>query len=519
MSDFPEHLRGLLRPQAYPHAVRAVEVIETHVSWVLLTGTFAYKIKRPVHYPFIDLRSAARRAFLCHEEVRLNRRFAPDLYVAVCPVFCVDAEACLVGSGRPIEHAVKMQQFPVEDQLDKLLEGHRIEPVELESFGRELARIHARLPLPRPGQSWGRPAALRAVILDNAAQCARLAGEAAATVGAIRSDLERLLDEAMPQLSVRFASGHVRECHGDLHAGNIVRRHSQLLAFDCLEFDPALRWTDVADEISFLLADLEARHTPFHAQAFLAGYLAESGDYPACALAPIFKIHRALVRAKVALLGAAHGKAGASSADAARQFETYVDCVRRTKLVRPPILVLMCGLSGSGKTWLAQRLTPRLLGVHLRSDIERKRIAGLPVTERAAAGPQEGLYSREAIASVYQHLAECAHATLAGGYPTIVDATFGQRTERTRFIDLAARLGIKVCIVQCRASHEVLRARVLAREQDAKDASDADLSILAWQERHFEPLERQEAATILDCVTDEPGLVERLVDAVESVRR
>jgi uncharacterized protein len=510
MSAFPEQLRALLYPRAYPHPVRAVELIETHISWVLLTGEFAYKIKRPVRYSFVDLRSSKRRAFLCHEEVRLNRRFAPKLYLDVCPVTWLDGEARVEGSGAVIEHAVRLQQFERKDELDQLLAVHRIEPAELQVFGGELARIHARLPVPQPAQCWGRPLALRAVILDNAAACAS-AGEsfgAAATVRTMQQDLEASLDAAMPKLSGRFAGGRVRECHGDLHARNIVRYDTRLLAFDCLEFDVALRWTDIADEIAFLLADLDARQRPLHAQGFLAGYLEESGDYQACALLPLFKAHRALVRAKIAALSR-------NDANARQQFEAYLHCARRSLVPKQPILILIAGLSGSGKTWLAQRLTSRLLGIHLRSDVERRRMAGLSGTERSNSAVAEGLYSPEMTVGVYRRLAQSAQDTLAGGYATIIDATFSRRTDRAHFHELSIRLGVKVCIVHCHAPRDVLQARIVERRQRSDDPSEADLAVLNWQELHFEPIQPQEEFTVFEVETAESDAVDRLLESIK----
>ena len=530
MSAFPNQLQALLRPQAYPHPVGAVELIETHISWVLLTGEFAYKIKRPVRYPFVDLRSSERRAFLCHEEVRLNRRFAPELYLDVWPIALQAGEACLGGEGAVIEHAVRMRQFAREDELDRLLAAGRIEPAALESFGSELARIHARLPAAEPAQLWGRPDALQALILDNAEQCARSGdalGEGVA-VRALQAPLATTLERTAQRLSERFASGRVRECHGDLHARNIVCFEGRLRAFDCLEFEPALRWLDLADEIAFLLADLEARQRPLHAWAFLNGYLGESGDYEACALLPLFKAHRALVRAKVAALvalqaGAANASgaeaqepdaSNARSTDTQREYRAYVECARRSLECTRPTLVLMSGLSGSGKTWLAGHLAPRLRAVHLRSDIERKRMAGLPTSARADAVVAEALYMRKITAAVYARLEQSAADILAAGYGAIVDATFARRADRSRFRELAVRLGVRLCMVHCQASQEVLQARILERGRRGDDASDAGLSVLAWQQRHFEPVEPQEGFRLFDIVTTEAGAVERLVGQI-----
>jgi uncharacterized protein len=517
MGGLPDHLQALRYPRAYPHAVGTVELIETHVSWVLLTGEFAYKIKRPVRYAFVDMRSAAHRAFLCHEEVRLNRRFAPEIYLGVCPISAPQGEARIDGPGPAIEHAVKMRQFSREEELDRLLESGRVASAELESFGRELARVHAELPVPRPGQDWGRPESLRSLVLRNAEECARVAGPSGpAELAPLTAALRTRLDAALALLSQRFAAGRVRECHGDLHARNVVRRAGRLLAFDCLEFDPALRWTDVADEIAFLAADLEARQRPQHAHAFLAGYLGESGDWQACALLPLFRAHRALVRAKVVALEALEAPV-ARRAELERQHAAYLDCARRALGSRPARLVLMCGLSGSGKSWLAQQLAPRLPALHLRSDIERRRLAGLEPAARTGSAVAQGLYSADMTRRVYARLEECAAAMLAGGYDAIIDASFGRREDRARLYGLAARLGAPVCLVHCRAPRAVLEARIAARQRRGSDPSEADLAVLTWQAERFEPPQPQETGTLIEIESAAAGAVDELVRRISAL--
>ena len=513
MSSFPGHLHALLYPRAYPHPVRAVDLIETHISWVLLTGRFVYKIKRPVHYAFVDLRSAEQRRLLCHEEVRLNRRFAPELYLGVHAIHEREGEARVDGSGRITEHAVKMQRFPRAQELDALLEARRIEPAQLESFGGELARVHERLPVAHAGQQWGEPAAQIAAIKDNAAECvraARVLGNTA-TLRALQASLGEWADAAWPLLARRFAAGRVRECHGDLHAANIVRRGTRLLPFDCLEFDPALRWIDVADEVSFLLADLAARRRPLHAHAFLSGYLAASGDYQVCLLAPLFKAHRALVRAKVLALTAAARSTGAAAARPVRRsYRRYLECAQQALAPQRPTLVLMSGLSGSGKTWLAQRLAPALEAVHLRSDIERKRLVGLPAALRSNSAVARGLYAREMTIAVYEHLADCAADTLSGGYTTIVDATFARAEDRMRFRNLALRLGVSFCIVYCHAPRRLLERRIIERRR-RRDPSEADIEVLHWQEVHFTTPTAHEASLVLDAARFSPEKLARRI--------
>ena len=510
MSSLPDHLHALLYPRAYPHPVRAVDLIETHISWVLLTGRTAYKIKRPVHYPFIDLRSPRQRRSLCYEELRLNRRFAPELYLDVRPIRRRRGEARIGGSGPIIEHAVRMREFPRAQQLDALLEARHIEPAELGSFGTALARLHQRLPDARAGQAWGEPAAQVAVIKHNAAEALRAAAAfgATRTLRALQVSLGDWADAAWPLLAHRFAMHHVRECHGDLHAANIVRHAKRLLPFDCLEFDPALRWIDVADEVSFLLVDLEARERPLHAQAFLAGYLGASGDYQACLLTPVFKAHRALVRAKVLALGAARG-----AGTARRLFGKYLECAQRALAPRRPALVLMSGMSGSGKTWLARQLAPPLGAVHVRSDIERKRLAGLPAAARSGSALAQGLYARAMTVAVYERLAECAADSLAGGYTTIVDATFARAEDRARFRALAFSLGVSLCILYCHAPPTTLRRRITERGRRGRDPSEANLEVLRWQEVHFVAPAAREATVVLDAARLTPAALVRRIAA------
>jgi uncharacterized protein len=501
MSSFPDHLHALLYPRAYPHPVRAVDLIETPISWVLLTGRFAYKIKRPVHYAFVDLRSAEQRRALCHEELRLNRRFAAELYLDVRAIRHRRGGAHIGGSGRIIEHALRMRQFPRSQELAVLLQAQRIEPAELATFGAELADLHASLPVARAGQAWGQPAAQIAVIKRNAAQCLRAAA-AFGDINALRAVQARLgawADAARPLLAHRFAARRVRECHGDLHAGNIVRRGARLRPFDCLEFDPVLRWIDVADEVSFLLADLDARRRPLHAHAFLGGYLSASGDYQACLLMRVFAAHRALVRAKVMALTAAARDTATSTVRAARRsFGTYLACAQRALAPQRPALVLMSGLSGSGKTWLAQRMAPPLRAIHLRSDIERKRLAGLPPAARSRSALAQGIYARAMTVAVYDRLADCAADTIAGGYTTIVDATFTRAEDRVRFRALAASLRVTLCIVYCHAPAKTLRHRISERARRGKDPSEASIEVLRWQESEFIPPAPQEATLVLD---------------------
>jgi uncharacterized protein len=517
--SLPIALAGLLSPGAYPHPVDRVELIETHISWVLLAGDYAYKIKRPVRYSFIDLTAPDRRRFLCEEELRLNRRFAPQLYFEVSRIVAVGGIVRIESHDDPegtIEYAVKMHRFRSSDELDSLIDGRRIEPPELESFGRALAQIHARLPAAPLASKWGRPAEIHAQIIRNLLECA----EAAAVFGtsndilALRGALEERLPASAVWMASRRANGKVRECHGDLHCRNLVRIRGRLVAFDCLEYEPAFRWIDVADEIAFLSSDLKARGRPLHAQAFRSGYLAESGDYHACRLLALYEAHRALVRAKVAALSAMPDPDATRRETLHREHGRLIELAADALAPKAPRLLLMSGLSGSGKTWIARQLAERLYAVHIRSDVERKRRAGLRELAASHARVGEGIYSSEASAGLYEELALAAEDVLSGGISVIVDATFLRRAQRSRFVELAASRGVAARLIQCEAPEPALRARIAQRGRAGRDASEADLKVLEWQMAHAEALAPEEELKTIRVHTTRPDSLDRTLRAL-----
>jgi aminoglycoside phosphotransferase family enzyme/predicted kinase len=509
-TSFPPAFAALLTPRAYAHPAEAVELVETPISWVLLAGGYAYKIKRPVRYPFVDMRTLARRQLLCQEELRLNRRLAPTLYLAVVAVCFEDGQARMDGVGVPIEYAVRMRRFDREQELDRLLAAARVETPELAAFGQRLAQFHATAPIADAAQRWGAAAAVRTLVLDNWRQSVEAAGAVGTgrRIEEMRVPLTSKLDRVAEWVTRRKGAGRVRECHGDLHTRNIARFGGELTAFDCVEFEPSFRWIDVADEAALLLMDLESRGHGTHAHAFWDGYLLQSGDYQAHRVLDLYKAHRALVRAKVCALSLT-GERRSVTAEALRIEHTrFLD--RATQALGPAEvrLVLMCGPSGSGKSWLARQLAPSLGLVHIRSDVERKRLADLPALANSGSPVGEGLYSPAMDRKVYARLEQCAAETLGGGYGVIVDATFGRRTDRAHFGALAERLGVALQIVECRAEPAMLLQRIAERGRRADDPSEADAAVLQCQLQRWEAPGDEECAQLIATETAAAGAVE-----------
>jgi len=491
---------NLLEPAAYPHPVKHVQVIETSLSWVILAGGFAYKIKRPVRLPYVDMRSAKRRYQLCRQEVRLNRRFAREWYLRVVPITSSDGRAYMGGDGRVIEHAVQMRAFPAAELLDALVATGGASTELLSDFGRRLARAHDTLARVSADAPWCTPQRVRESVLQNWQECANLLprDEAPELDLELRTSLERRLEEASELLDRRRAAGFIRECHGDLHAGNLFRHHGRLVAFDCIEFEPAFRWIDVADEIAFLWMDLRARNAADPAAAFLSAYLGASGDYEACRLLPLYGAHRAMVRAKVAAARWAerpHPDQGASH----QRIGEYLAEAHRISARPVGTLVLVSGLSGSGKTFLSTQLAQAHQALHLRSDVERKRLAGLGEHQHSRSAVGAGLYTPEMNAKVYSHLSSSAESALRGGFTTIVDAAFLRRGDRDAFQEMASRINARAVWLECVPPLAVLRERIEARAARGHDASEAGIDVLESQiETREAPDDRNPAALRID---------------------
>ncbi len=530
--SLPATLESLLGPGAYGHPIGEAELVTTHISWVFLAGDYAYKVKRPVRYPFIDLTSLERRRFLCEEELRLNRRFAPDLYIEVCRIVAADGGARIEGSDPAgaagsapgaeiiLDHAVRMRRFSRAEELDRLLDARRIEPHELERFGHELAQMHARLPAAPAASPWGRPEEVQAHLLRNLLECAAAASVfgSSAQIWALRDLLQARLAASASCMGDRRTNGRIRECHGDLHSRNIARIRGRLVPFDCLEYDPALRWIDTADEIAFLTSDMKARQRPLRAQAFRSGYLAESGDYHACRVLALYETHRALVRAKIAALSATRSEDDGARDALRGEHARLVSLAAEALAPKTPRLLLMSGLSGSGKTWLARQLAERLAAVHVRSDVERRRRMGLRELAPSHSRVAQDLYSPEATAALYDDLARAADDVLSGGIPAIVDAAFLERGQRARFAGLAARRGASLHLILCAAPEPVLRRRITERSRGASDPSEADLAVLAWQCARAEPATADEGIDLIPVDTTEPGALDLTLRRIGGAR-
>lgn len=483
MKEFERLIDALRDPAAYDHPVAAVEVVETHISAVLLAGDYAYKIKKPVDFGFVDFTTLDKRRWFCEEELRLNRRFAPNLYLDVAVVRGDGRPPSFRSGGGPLEYAVRMRRFDTEMLLDRCIHKEGlITAAMIETFAGDVAAVHAGADVALPGDGYGTPS----VIAANVRECRDPIREAGLIQGS--GDLVSGMDERAsalePWFEKRLRDGHVRECHGDLHLGNLFLDNGHITAFDCIEFNPSLSWIDVANEIAFFTMDLRYHDRVGYGRRFRNAYLDATGDYSMLRVLQYYEIYRALVRAKVASLRETE-RAGAGVRDARRHLELAQGLM--DAMISPGLLIT-CGLSGSGKTYLSTRLLEQGEVVRVRSDVERNR--------RRDDNPAR--YSDAGIERVYRRLLGEAGAILDAGYPVIVDATFLKRARRERFRKLAEDHGVPFGILYCTAPDHELRRRVAQRAQRGTDASEADVSVLDLQLREQEPPQGEERSVTVE---------------------
>jgi hypothetical protein len=496
------HIEGLLEPGSYPHMVSHLQLKQTHISWVVLTGHFAYKIKKPVRYDFIDASTLEKRRALCLEELRLNRRFAPDLYVDVVPVTCEGARLRVCGQGEPLEYAVRMHEFdPTQELASQLTQGN-VTPRDLREFAARLADQHLRAPVATPQTPHGTSQRVRERMLENFAPLRAYCGGALELqrVDRLAEWTEESLARLEPLIESRKRAGMVRECHGDLHARNIVRWRQQWLPFDCLEFDADLRWIDVVSDVAFLFMDLASRGREDLAYEFLSRYLEETGDYAGLRLLPLYGAYRALVRAKVDALGAETAGHDQRKALEKRLAERLAIAIRfiETETLN---VVIMHGVTASGKSWLSERLVCAIHAIRIRSDLERKRLPGETAEAPGTAGVGEGRYSRASIQQTYERLLECSESALEGGCNVIVDATFLQAAHRELFRSMAQRHNARFLIVSCATDPATLEERLAMRARSALDPSEATHAVLHEQLRSQQPLSAGELANAVEVDT------------------
>ena len=505
-------IAALQNPALYPHPVEVFELIETHISWVILTGEYAYKIKKPVNFGFLDFTTLGARQHFCQEELRLNQRLAEGLYLEVVPVTGSDSAPALGGEGAAIEYAVKMRQFPQSQLLNTLQANGELHSEHIDSLARQIAAFHEATPRVASEREEGSPQSAMAPVLQNFEQVRPFLSERADLVQleALQAWACAEYDRLLPLFTERKAGGFIRECHGDLHLGNAALIDGQVVIFDCIEFNDPFRMTDVYADIAFLAMDLEDRGLKCLSRRFISRYLELTGDYAGLPLLNFYKAYRAMVRAKVALFSMPANADGLARATALRQYRKYASLAESYSAIPSRFLAITSGVSAVGKSHVALRLVEGLGAIRLRSDIERKRLYANALEDTNT------LYSDQATEATYARVHALAGAVLAAGLPVVIDATYLKRPQRAAAQAIAQEQGVPFVILDCSAPQAVIESWLAQRQaqQHEPDPSDATLDVIAAQERSRDPLSTEEQLAARSVATHDAHSVDTLLDAI-----
>lgn len=497
--SFQRLLTGLRDPAAYPGHVATVQERETHISHVFLAGDFAYKIKKPLDLGFLDFSSPDVRAHYCAEEVRLNGRLAPDIYIDTVAITGTPDAPRVGGDGPPLETAVRMRRFDDARRLDHELAAGHVDGAMIDAIGQRLATFHERVAATSPPANCGTCAAVLAPMRENFDQIHAAIDTSAhdARLRALAEWTRERGDALAPTLTARRDAGRVRECHGDLHLANMVRMNSDVAIFDGIEFNASLRWVDVVSDLAFLIMDLDRLERSDLAGRVLDEWLAGTGDYQALAVLRFYLVYRAMVRAKIHAIRAGQADDADTRTTAMAAFNRHLDLAARYTDSWAPALLITRGISGTGKSTAARALVERIGAVRLRSDVERLRLF-------ADAGPAER-YSEAASDTVHERLAALAAHALDAGWPAVIDATLLEQRRRAPFFALAERHGVPIRLLDLHLPPALRDERLRRRAQRQDDPSEADAAIAAGQEQALEALTAAEARVCIRVDNDGAG--------------
>jgi uncharacterized protein len=517
--SLPPLITAMLRPDFYPHRPADVALVQSHISYVLLAGERVYKVKKPVRFSFLDFSTLERRQHFCHEEVRLNRRLAPDVYLGVLGVREHDGTYQLERDDDPAaaEYVIEMRRLPADRMLDVLLDRNAVPAALLDAVADRLAEFHRNADAGPAVTANGDPAGVLAILEDNYANARRFRD---VTVAAHDDDaIQRFARGFLRTQEVLFRQRQqerrIRDCHGDLHSEHICCTEP-LVIFDCIEFNSQFRYCDVASEIAFLAMDLDYHERPDLAAHFVARYTASAGDPDLQRLVPFYQCYRAYVRGKVDSLKSIEPEVGAAEREIARaSAQRHFALAYRYSWAYTPALVVIAGLSGTGKSAVAAALHARTGFVHLNSDVVRKQLAGVPVDAPAKpAAYDTGIYTPELSTRTYQTMLDEADGHLAVSRGALLDATFQLRSGRDAARALAQRHGVPFLLVECRCDENEVRRRLAHRAQRGGSPSDADWTVYREQRRRFEPIGGDEDGDHLVLNTAAPA--SELVGVIEA---
>ena len=492
-----ELAKSLLNKNAYPERVKRIDMKETHISWVFLTGKHAYKVKKPVNYGFLDFSTLEKRKHYCEQELKLNKRLCKDIYLSVVPITRINNTIKLGGTGKIIDYALKMRQLPQSRIMSKLLGERKINKNHISRIAKIVADFHRRSD--KVANRHGSVKIRKINWDENFQQTREFAGKSISKkqFDFIKDKIDNFIKYNKSLFNKRIKEKKIRDCHGDLHSGNIFIA-DKIYIFDAIEFNERFRYGDVAAEVAFMAMDLDFHHREDLSRHFVNEYIKYSKDEELLKLLNFYKCYRAYVRGKVI----SFLKNEKSYKLAKKYFglsEKYAKLI-----ISEPSLIVMCGLSGSGKSWLALEMAKYGDFEIIRSDIVRKQLAKRKKTK---SGYSKGIYTKEFTEKTYVEMLKLARKLLKTK-SVILDATFARNEHRKLAENLANVFSAPFAIAHCTAPENIILKRLRGRRGDI---SDADVAIYQQQKKHFQT---PAGKNVVKIDTSNVVLVERGIEKV-----
>lgn len=523
-------INQLQKPETYPHPVESVRLIETHISAVFLTGEWAYKLKKPVDFGFLNFTQAEKRKHYCELELALNQRTAPQIYDSIVTIYQSPLDQHILSlQPQPglvaVDTLVKMRQFDPDKVLSRYLVNNCLTEHQIEQLAQAIVDLHQQAESISSGDFLGSPACVLQPMTDNFPSLFSLLAELShsprsLTVGCDPAELQSQLEHLQhwtinqhtllsPMIEQRQTQGHVRACHGDLHLDNITLFENQPLLFDGIEFNDQFRWIDTLSDLAFLLIDLDYRQQQDLGKQILNRYLQKTGDYAGLILLRFYQTYRALVRAKIT--GLRYLQLQPDSPEARRALTTlaaYIKLAESYAYLQQtrPSLFIMQGVSGSGKSYYANQVHQQTGAIIVSSDRERKRLFGINPQTRVDAAEKTKLYSQKMNSDTYQRLYDACQAALQAGLSVVADATFLKATHRLRFLEMADRFHAPKLIIAIQPDPKQAEQLIYQRQIHNTDPSDADATIMRRQLEQFEPPLDTEPGLVIGMQTALPNL-------------
>lgn len=511
-------IQALQNPEIFPHPIEKFQLFETHISWVLLTGEYAYKIKKPLDFGFLDFSTLDKRHKYCQEEVRLNQRMAPELYLDVIAIRGREDSPQLDGDADVIEYAVRMREFPQDQLLSTFAEEGKLTEHHIDNMADRIAEFHQSTPVCGEDVHFGTAEMARRPVTENFRIIRPLlsSDDDIANLDKIIEWEKTRFQEIEQLLAKRKTLGFIRECHGDMHLGNAAVVDGKVTLFDCIEFNDPFRCIDVMSDLGFLFMDLEKRGLRNFAFRLLNRYLERTGDYEALGILRYYTSYRALVRAKIAMLRYEQCPEGDKERqDLLNTYREYIHLAHEYLIEEKPVLLITQGVSGTGKSTISQAVLERVGAVRIRSDVERKRLFGFKLEDNTGSRAGQDIYSPDASKKTFSDIQVKAQQSLKAGFTTIVDATFLKQSYRDLFKSIAHKMSYGFAIMSCQASKAKIAQLIQQRNAEGDDASEADVSIVEHQLEHLEPISSDEAEYTVVIELEESLNVQRIVKELQ----